>query len=522
LILKRLAFLTLLLLTFTIGISHAKPRAFIFGRGGDSVGLDPAHEEDGESFKVCESIYDTLVQYQDDSTEIEPALAESWETSADGLTWTFHLRRDVDFHDGTSFDANAVLFSLNRQHDANHPFHQVGGPYIYWTDTGLAETVDQISRIDDYTIQITLTRPYAPFIYALTIPAFAIVSPTALKKSGEDFTNRPVGTGPFSFVRWDRNEKIVLKANKDYWGGAPGVDLLIFRAIPENSVRLIELQNGSIQAMEFPNPDDLPWIRQDPDLNIIEQAGMNVGYLAMNMDKQPFGNHKVRQAINHAINKNQIVEQLYQGLGIPAKNPIPPNMWSYDQTTEAYTYNPDLAKQLLSQAGYANGFKATLWALPVPRPYIPNGRMLAEAIQSDLKQVGIQTEVVSPEWGTYLEKTKNGEHDMAMLGWSADFADPDNFLYYLLSKSSAKKPAGNIAFYRSDAMQSILDQARTETDTTIRTQLYRQAQALFQKDVPWVPLAHAKQIVIARKNVRDLTLHPTSFKYLRHVKIKAD
>ena len=148
--------------------------------------------------------------------------------------------------------------------------------------------------------------------------------------------------------------------------------------------------------------------------------------------------------------------------------------------------------------------------------------MLAEAIQSDLKRISIETEIVSPEWGTYLEKTKNGEHDMAMLGWSADFADPDNFLYYLLSKSSAKKPAGNIAFYRSDEMQSILDQARTETDTTIRAQLYRQAQALFQKDVPWVPLAHAKQIVIARKNVRDLTLHPISFKYLRHVKIKAD
>ena len=148
--------------------------------------------------------------------------------------------------------------------------------------------------------------------------------------------------------------------------------------------------------------------------------------------------------------------------------------------------------------------------------------MLAEAIQSDLKRISIETEIVSPEWGTYLEKTKNGEHDMAMLGWSADFADPDNFLYYLLSKSSAKKPAGNIAFYRSDEMQSILDQARTETNTTIRAQLYRQAQALFQKDVPWVPLAHAKQIVIARKNVRDLTLHPISFKYLRHVKIKAD
>ena len=322
-----------LCLAFTTIHGYTKSRAFIFGRGGDSVGLDPAHEEDGESFKVCENIYDTLVQYQDDSTEIEPALAKSWEITADGLTWTFHLRRDVDFHDGTPFNADAVLFSLNRQHDIDHSFHKIGGPYIYWTDTGLAETVKQITKVDDYTIQIELNEPYAPFIYALTIPAFAIVSPTALQKYGQDFTNHPVGTGPFSFVRWDRNEKIILKANPTYWGGKPEIDLLVFRSIPENSVRLIELQSGNIHAMEFPNPDDLPLIRQDENLKIIEKAGMNVGYLALNMDKKPFDSRKVRLAINHAINKDQIIDQLYQGLGIAAKNPIPPNMWGYAEDT---------------------------------------------------------------------------------------------------------------------------------------------------------------------------------------------
>ena len=274
--------------------------------------------------------------------------------------------------------------------------------------------------------------------------------------------------------------------------------------------------------MEFPNPDDLPLIRQDQNLKIIEKAGMNVGYLALNMDKKPFDRRKVRLAINHAINKDQIIDQLYQGLGIAAKNPIPPNMWGYAEDTQPYKYSPDLARQLMAEAGYEDGFKVTLWALPVPRPYIPNGRMLAEVIQSDLKQVGIQTEIVSPDWGTYLEKTKNGQHDMAMLGWSADFADPDNFLYYLLSKSSAKKPAGNIAFYRSDEMQSVLDRARVDTKMEIRTQLYKEAQSLFHRDVPWVPLAHAKQIVVAQKNVRRLKLHPTSFKYLRNVEISND
>ena len=299
----------------------------IFGRGGDSVGLDPAHEEDGESFKVCENIYDTLVQYRDESTEVEPALAESWESSDDGLTWTFHLRLGVKFHDGTDFNADAVLFSLNRQHDPNHPFHRVGGTPIYWTYTGLADLVEKIVALDDYTIQIVLNQPYAPFIATLAMGPFSIVSPTAVKKWGEDYTNHPVGTGAFKFVRWDRGDKVVLEVNEDYWGGRPNLDRIIFRSIPDNSVRLIELQNGSIDIMEFPNPDDMPQIREDPNLTVVEGPGMNVGYLAFNMDKKPLDNLKVRLAINHAINKPAIVEHLYQGMGIPAKNPIPPTMW---------------------------------------------------------------------------------------------------------------------------------------------------------------------------------------------------
>ena len=200
---------------------------------------------------------------------------------------------------------------------------------------------------------------------------FAIVSPSAVKKWGEDFTNHPVGTGAFKFVRWDRGDKVVLEVNMDYWGGRPNLDRIIFRSIPDNSVRLIELQNGSIHAMEFPNPDDLPQIREDPNLAVVEGPGMNVGYLAMNMDKKPLDNLKVRLAINHAINKPAIVEHLYQGMGIPAKNPIPPTMWGYDDGIEDYSYNPERAKQLLAEAGYPDGFATTLWALPVPRALYP-------------------------------------------------------------------------------------------------------------------------------------------------------
>ncbi len=500
--------------------SHAKGGTFIFGRGGDSVGLDPALEEDGESFKVCDNIYDTLIQYKDGSTEIEPGLATSWESSENGLTWTFHLRKGVTFHDGTPFNAEAVLFSLNRQHEKTHPFHDVGGSYVYWIATGLAEIVDKITAVDEFTVQIHLKTAYAPFIYTIAITSFSIVSPTAVKKLGDEYSNSPVGTGPFKFVQWDRGDKIVLAANENYWGGRPKLDRVIFRSIPDNAVRLIELQRGGLHAMEFPNPDDLRQIQDDDTLELLSQPGTNIGYLAMNMDKPPLDNLKVRLAINHAINKSEIIKHLYQGLGIPAKNPIPPTMWSYDDTIEDFAYNPKLAKQLLAEAGYPNGFETTLWALPVPRPYIPDGRALAEVLQSELRNVGIETKIATYDWGTYLEKTKNGEHDMAMLGWSADLGDPDNFFYFLLSKSSAEKPAGNIAFYRSDAMQDVLEQARAISDKEKRISLYKEAQQIFHKDVPWVPLAHAKQILVVNKKVKNLKLHPLNWKYFRNVSLE--
>ncbi len=491
----------------------------IFGRGGDSIGLDPGHEMDGESFKVCDNIYDTLVQYSDEGTELTPGLAASWDSSADGLTWTFHLRQGVKFHDGTPLNAEAVLFSLNRQHEPTHPFHRVGGPYGYWIDAGLAGIVDKITASDDWTVQIHLKQPYAPFIYTMAMTAFAIVSPTAAKKWGAEFTNHPVGTGPFKFIRWDRNDKIVLEANEDYWNGPPNLDRIIFRSIPDNAVRFIKLQEGSLHVIQFPNPDDLPLIQEDANLQLIAQPGLSIGYLAMNMDKQPFDNKKVRLAINHAVNKNAIVEHLYQGTGIAAKNPIPPTLWSYDDTLEDYDYNPEKAKQLLAEAGYPNGFETTLWALPVPRPYIPDGRMLAEVVQSNLRDINIETKIVTFDWGTYLEKTKNGEHDMAFLGWFADFGDPDNFLYYLLSKTAAEKPAGNIAFYRSDEMQDVLERARVTNDRDERIALYKQAQAIFHRDVPWVPIAHAQNILVINKKVQNLKLHPLTWKYLRHISL---
>ncbi len=492
-------------------------RTLVFGRGGDSVGLDPALETDGESFKVCDNIYQTLVTFKPEKTDVIPELATSWEVSGDGLTWTFHLRRDVLFHDGTPFRADAVVFSLGRQFKEDHPHHRVAGAYQYWNSMSMNEIVKDIRAVDDHTLEIELSRPNAPFLSNLAMNFCAIVSPSAVRRRGADYPRHPVGTGPFRFVEWIKDDRIVLDKNPDYWGDPPRVDRLIFRSIPENSVRLIALSHGSIHGMDNLVPDFIPDIEANPDLQLLTQAGMNVGYLAMNMDRPPFHLLKVRRAINHAVNKKALADNLYHGMAIPAVNPIPPTLWSYNEEIEGYAYDPDRARALLEEAGFPDGFQTTLWAMPVPRPYMPQPLKIAQAIQADLTAVGIEAEIVTFEWGTYLDKVQRGQHDMALLGWTGDNGDPDNFLYVLLDKRATTFPANNIAFYRSDALHELLVAAQREVAPESRTALYRKAQEIVHRDAPWVPLVHAAQTAAFRTSVSGFRLHPTGSKWFHGV-----
>lgn len=479
----------------------------IFGRGGDSIHLDPIQPLDGESAKVCDVIYDTLVQYRDNTTEIEPALAEVWKSSSDGLVWTFHLRQGVQFHDNTPFNADAVIFSFTRPEALLRDFHK--------------EIIDRTVALDTFTVQFQLKMAYAPFISTLAEPVFSIVSPTAVAKSGADYDNNPVGTGPFKFVQWDKHDKIVLTANDIHWAGKPALDGLIFRTIPDNSVRLMELQQGNIHVMEFPNPDDLSLIQGNPRYDIIMRPSLSVGFLAMNIDKPPFDNLKVRLAINHAIDKATIIRDLYEDRAIPAKTPIPPSVWGYDDTIEDYTYDPELAKQLLTEAGYPDGFETTLWALSVPRTYIPNGLALAEVLQSELQDIGIKAEIVTYDWDVYVSKILNGEHDMVMLGWNAG-DDPDDFFYSLLSIPAADKPTLNLSFYRSEEMQDVLKRARSNTNQEERIALYQEAQTIFHRDAPWVPLVYTQRILVIDKRVQNIRLSPVGWKYIRNAWLAAE
>ncbi|HOL55181.1 MAG TPA: ABC transporter substrate-binding protein [bacterium] len=502
-----LSLLVVFLLLSSVAFGAETPKyggTLIFGRGGDSVALDPANVTDGESTRVTEMIFEGLVGFKGETTDVIPVLATSWTISKDGKVWTFKLRKGVKFHDGTPFNAEAVKFSFDRQFDKNHPYYKYGR----WEYAEFAlDPLQKVEIVDDYTVRFTLKYPFSPFLANLAMFSCAIVSPTAVKKYEADFFKNPVGTGPFKFVEWTQKDKIVLEANSDYWGGRPYLDKLIFRVIPDNSVRWLELQKGSIDAMDGINPDDIPAIKNDPNVVFYQVPALNICYLAMNTEKKPFDNVSVRRAINYAINKKAIVDAFYGGIGIVAKNPIPPNMMGYNDKVKDYEYNPEKAKELLAKAGYPNGFETTLWTPSIPRVYVPQPTKVAEAIQADLAKVGIKAKIVTYDWGTYLQKTREGEHDMAILGWGSDNGDPDNTIYVLLDKDNTKKGvASNISFYKNDRLHDILIKAQQATSVSARKRLYEAAQEIIKSDAPWVPLAHTSAVAATRKYVKNFAV----------------
>lgn len=478
----------------------------IYGRGADAVTLDPARSDDLESAKVLENLFEGLVRYKPDSTEIEPCLAVSWSSSHNETEWIFNLRKGVRFHDGTPFDADAVVFSLMRQIDSRHPHHLKDFKYAGFT----FKYVRSVEALDVYTVRIRLDKPYAPFLCNLAMTSAAMVSPAAVIRSKTDFWKHPVGTGPFRFTEWKQGERIVLSRNRDYWGRAPYLDTVVFKSILDNKDRLLELKTSSIHVMDGISPGSLQEILRNETMALKSSAGVNIGYLAMNTEKAPFDNLKVRQAVNHAIHKKNLVKLLYQDMAIPAKNPIPPTLWGYAEEVVDYEYDPEKARALLQEAGYEGGFSTKLWAMPVPRPYMPEPEKIARAIASNLGAVGIHAEIVTHDWGTYLDKVSNGEHDMCLLGWIGDNGDPDNFLYVLLDKDNAVKPhAENVAFWKHDGLHDILIEAQQISDRERRGKLYRKAQEIIHMEAPWVPLVHAKQVVVCSRSVKGLVEHPT-------------
>ena len=486
----------------------------VYGRGADSVGLDPINVTDGESIRVTHNVFETLLEY-DQNLELQPKLATEYSSSEDGLTWTFKLREGVKFHDGTDFNAEAVVFNFDRWMDPENPYHQgdfAYYPFLYGGFKGDENhLIEHVKATGDHELEIKLKRKTAPFLSYLAISMFGIASPAAIEKHGEKLNENPVGTGPFMFEEWSRNNTITLAKNPEYWmEGKPYLDKVIFQVIPENAARLNALQTGEIDVLDGMNATDTTIVEDTAGLELLKRPSFNIGYMALNTEKEPFNNPLVRQAINMAIDKDKIVDAFYNGLAETATSPLPPSLWGYDDSLEKYEYNVEEAKKLLKEAGFENGFKTKLHTMSNPRPYLPEPMKIAEAIQSDLAKVGIEAEIVSMEWATYLEDTKAGAHEMAMYGWTGVMADPDNFLYPNLSKTNATVPAQNIAFYKSDEFTALITEARETLDQDKRIELYKQAQQLFQKDAPWVMLAYTTPPLAQMDYVEGYVPHPMS------------
>lgn len=488
---------------------------FIFGRGADSTALDPINVTDGESFIVTEQIFNTLVDYKPDSTEVIPSLAKSWTNSEDGLTWTFTLQEGVKFHDGTDFDAEAVVYNFNRWMDPKHPQHKGDFGYYAYMFGGFkgdqGHVIKEVVAKDKYTVEFHLNFPQAPFLNNLAMSPFGIASPAAIEKYGEKFGENPVGTGPFKFVEWKKGDSITLEKNPNYWKpGLPKLDKVIFRSIPDNTNRYTALKNGEIDLMTGLNPEDAQSVKENPKLQLFLRPSMNVGYLAFNTKVKPFDDPRVRQALNMTVNKKEIIDSFFAGLAVPAVNPMPPSLWGYNDEIQDYPVDLEKAKALLAEAGYPDGFETDLWYMSEPRDYMPNGQKVAEVLQADFAKIGVKVKLVTFDWITYLDKTGKGEHPMAMLGWTGDNGDPDNFLYVLLDKDNTRTPdAGNIAFYVNDQLHEILIKAQRSTNQEERIALYKEAQKIIHEDAPWIPLVHSTPPIAAIKEVKGYIPHPT-------------
>ena len=448
------------------GCRRALPPAMIvYARGEDSESLDPQAVDDGESVKVTDQIFESLVSFGPGTCDLVPGLAESWTASPDGLTWEFRLRSGVKFHDGTPLDADAVLFTFARLLDVKNPLRPpVKVPY----ESFYRGIIAKVEAKDPLTVVFTLERPYAPFLANMAMFAGSIVSPTAVKAAGgELFGKKPVGTGPFRFDAWSQGEKkISLVRNEAWWGGRPGVDRVIFRTIPDNNSRITALRSGDCNWMDGLNCEDIDACRKDPRLKVWSATGMNVGYLAMNTDRKPWDDVRVRRAASLAIDRKRLVEALYYGSGHAAGHPMPPGTLGYDDSVPVPAAEPAKAKALLAEAGFPGGIDTELYAMPNPRPYFPSPLKIAEVLKADLAAAGIRARIVTPgDFTLYREAVSNGKHDMAMLGWTTDNGDPDNFLFTFFAKENAVKGPGalNVSFWVDPRMQELLKKGQEVT-----------------------------------------------------------
>ncbi|RAI00433.1 ABC transporter substrate-binding protein [Acuticoccus sediminis] len=494
--------------------AQTPPGVLVVGQVAEPKSLDPHAVTAVNDFRILVNLYDGLVRFADGTLDVEPALAESYEVSDDGLTYTFKLREGVSFHDGAPFDAEAVVFNFERMLNEDHPFHDTGPfPLSFFFSA-----VDTVEATDPMTVTFTLKEPYAPFLSNLAYPTGLIVSPAAVKEYGKDFGRHPSGTGAFHFVEWQSNSRVVVEKNADWWGGEPPLQAIVFRPITDGNTRLAEMLSGGIDVMVETPPDALAQFEDDASFKVYEQAGPHLWFLILNTKEGPFADKKVRQAINYAINKGALVDSILQGTAEVAAGPTPPAFaWAYDESLEPYPYDPDKAKALLKEAGY-DGKELTFYVTEGGSGMLDPIAM-GTAIQADLEAVGMPTRIETYEWNTFLGQVNpglEGKADMAEMAWMTN--DPDTLPFLALRTDAMPDKGGfNSGYYSNPEVDTLLEEARTATDQGKRAELYKEMQQIVHDDAPWAFIANWKQNAVTSARVENFKLQPSFFLMLQEV-----
>lgn len=481
----------------------------VIANSADAVSLDPAGSNDVPSSNVAENIYETLVK-QNMDMELEPGLATEWEAVEDNV-WEFKLREDVKFHDGSDFNAEVVKANIERVLD-----EEVGSPRQF-----LYAMVSDIEVVDDYTVRFTTEYPFAPLPAHLAHSGGAMVSldlieeDYAAMEDGEEpgsvISENPVGTGFFKFEEWVPGDYIRLVKNDDYWDEPANLDSVTFKVVDEDQTRVAELLTGDSHIIDPLSPSDVAQVEGEDGVNPARQPSVSLSYIGFNAQKEPFDDPKVRQAINMAIDKEQIIDGIYDGAGIPAIGPLAPDVFGYDDSVEGLEYNPEKAKELLAEAGYEDGFSTTIWTND-SRERID----AATNIQAQLEEFNIDVEVEILEWGAYLEQTANGEHEMFVLGWSTVTGDADYGLYALFHSDNFGDP-GNRTFTDDPELDDLLDQARQEPEPEKRQELYTEIQELLAENAPMLYIHHQELLLGVSDKVQGLEQLPTGVLQLKDV-----
>jgi ABC-type transport system substrate-binding protein len=495
-------FIVVLLSIPTLGVAQTSGGTVVYAAGADPDNLDPANAESNPSEAVNRMMYENLARF-DEKLKIVPGLATKWEQSKDGLTWTFFLRKGVKFHDGTPFNAVAVKVFVERMIGPEKPSR--AGLYVPF--------VNSVEAVDDYTVKINLKVPFAFFLNNLAHSASGIVSPTALKTYGKDISRRAVGTGPFKFVEWIHGDHLTMVRNDEYWGGKPKLDKIIVKTVKEDSARVMMLQSGDAQLIVRIPSEDIARLEKDPKIKLDSTETLRVLYIGINCSKKPFTDVRVRQALNYAVDKESIVKNLYQERALVSAGIVAPLTTGY-VTIKGYAYEPEKAKKLLAEAGFPNGFKAKLWS---PQGRYPKDFEMAQAVQQQLKKVGIDCTLDTMEWAAYLAATRKppeqNESELFLLGWAPSSAEARWILYPLFTTEQWVPGGNNRVFFSNKEFDEMVTKFARATTKAEMDKNLKGAQELLSKEAPIIPILVTKETIGYSHKLKGVINSPLELTY---------